>query len=145
MKHLVFILFILLTASAFAAQPQPTNVTVAKQQTYTPGTRIFGPVTVPIGTAKISATFDVSTHTDPVVTWMLTTEISRDAGVTWKTFVEIGRRLGGITYRGIPASFSQVLLDNAGNPAPADENTQIRGTYTIDGGNLQTEIKVILE
>jgi hypothetical protein len=130
------ILVLLLATPLYAAQPKPTEVTLATKQTYTPGTRSFGPVNVPTGTARIIATFDTSTHTTKEVTWSLHTEISRDGGTTWKTFVDI---LGGVPYSGNPASFS------ANIDPPADANTRMQGSYVIEGGNLQTEIKVTLE
>jgi hypothetical protein len=119
------------------------TVTILPAATYPPGTRSFGPATVPQNLSHYLLTFDKTSWTDPSITMEVTLDLSLDGGVTWNTpatdvvpfpvgFTAEG---GGTDKFGNP--YTEVTRDG-GIPQPGTTDRRVRGSMTIAGGSITT-------
>jgi hypothetical protein len=106
-----------------------TEIIVLPRVSIPAGTHSYGPVTVPLGVSVIQVAADrtgLTTATFPL-TWAL--ELSTDGGSTWLPWGAMTAPPGDVLNTSaqlVPESSFTVTL-----PAPADVNTKLRGSLTI--------------
>lgn len=120
-----------------------TQVIVVPHGTYQVGTRIFGPVAVPVGLTNATVAFDRGEWTSQSTTITLNIDLSLDGGVTWNLHPDadpfpVGMEAeGGVALdkNGVPYTQSS---RSAPLPQPGSSQRMVRGFITVAGGPITT-------